>query len=54
MGLLALTAMASTFANSYAAQNYAIAGVLLMRVLPALVLGPIAGYIADRSTAATR
>ena len=29
-------------------KNYAIAGVLFLRVLPALVMGPIAGYIADR------
>jgi dTMP kinase len=48
MGLLALTAMASNFSESYAAKNYAIAGVLLLRVLPALVLGPFAGYVADR------
>jgi dTMP kinase len=53
MGLLALTAMANEFAaessgGSYAVQNFAIAGVLFLRVLPALVMGPIAGYIADR------
>jgi dTMP kinase len=29
-------------------KNFAIAGVLFLRVLPALVMGPIAGYIADR------
>jgi dTMP kinase len=49
LGLLALTAMASALAdNTYADQNFAIAGVLFLRVLPAVVLGPIAGYIADR------
>jgi dTMP kinase len=49
LGLLALTAMASRLADSsYANQNFAIAGVLFLRVLPALVLGPLAGYIADR------
>jgi dTMP kinase len=48
MGLLALTAMASASADSYAMKNYAIAGVLFLRVLPALVMGPVAGYIADR------
>jgi dTMP kinase len=53
IGLLALTAMANQFAaettgGSYLAQNFAIAGVLFLRVLPALVMGPIAGYIADR------
>jgi dTMP kinase len=53
IGLLALTAMANQFAaestgGSYLAQNFAIAGVLFLRVLPALVMGPVAGYIADR------
>src|SRR5215471_1766331 len=49
LGLLALTAMASELAGpSYAYRNFAIAGVLFLRVLPAIVLGPLAGYIADR------
>src|SRR4029079_868245 len=49
LGLLALTAMASAIADdNYADQNFAIAGVLFLRVLPAIVLGPLAGYIADR------
>ena len=48
LGLLALTAMANQLADGYAAQNYAIAGVLLLRVLPAVVIGPLAGYVADR------
>jgi dTMP kinase len=49
LGLLALTAMASSLAaDSYESQNFAIAGVLLLRVLPAVVIGPLAGYIADR------
>lgn len=48
MGLLALTALASASADSYAGKNYAIATVLFLRVLPALVMGPIAGYVADR------
>ena len=48
LGLLALTAMANQLADSYAAKNYAIAGVLFLRVLPALVIGPLAGYVADR------
>jgi dTMP kinase len=49
LGLLALTAMASALApHTYAKQNFAIAGVLFLRVLPAVVLGPIAGYVADR------
>ncbi|MGI8433393.1 MAG: dTMP kinase [Nocardioidaceae bacterium] len=49
LGLLAITAMASALADdTYAGQNFAIAGVLFLRVLPALVLGPLAGYVADR------
>lgn len=48
MGLLALTAMANMMVEGYAAKNYAIAGVLFLRVLPALVVGPLAGYVADR------
>ncbi len=49
IGLLALTALANEMAGpSYAMKNFAIAGVLFLRVLPALVMGPIAGYIADR------
>lgn len=48
LGLLALTAMANLFADSYAGKNYAIATVLLLRVVPPLLVGPIAGYVADR------
>jgi dTMP kinase len=48
MGLLALTAMANASAQSYAGKNYAIATVLFLRVLPALLMGPVAGYVADR------
>jgi dTMP kinase len=49
IGLLALTAMAKSFAgNNYQAANFAIGGVLFLRVLPALVMGPVAGWIADR------
>ena len=49
LGLLALTAMASELAGSgYASKNFAIAGVLFLRVLPAVVIGPLAGYVVDR------
>jgi dTMP kinase len=48
MGLLALTAMANASADTYAGKNYAIATVLFLRVLPALLMGPVAGYVADR------
>ena len=49
LGLLAITAMAGQLASGdYRAQNFAIAGVLLLRLLPAVVVGPLGGYIADR------
>jgi dTMP kinase len=49
IGLLALTAMARSFAgDDYQAANFAIGGVLFLRVLPALVMGPVAGWVADR------
>ncbi|TCN39113.1 dTMP kinase [Kribbella orskensis] len=49
IGLLALTAMAKNFAgDDYQAANFAIGAVLFLRVLPALVMGPVAGWVADR------
>ena len=49
LGLLATTAMAQSLSGgSYATANFAIAGVFIARLLPAVFLGPIAGVIADR------
>lgn len=49
LGLLATTAMAQKLSQgSYATANFAIAGVFIARLLPAVFLGPIAGVIADR------
>ena len=49
LGLLATTALAQQLSgNSYSKANYAIAGVFIARLLPAVFLGPIAGVIADR------
>ena len=49
LGLLATTAMAQQLSGgSYATANFAIAGVFIARLLPAVFLGPIAGGIADR------
>lgn len=50
LGLLAITAMASNLGgqSSYAAANFAVAGVLTLRLAPAVLFGPIAGAFADR------
>jgi dTMP kinase len=50
LGLLATTAMAAqlTSEESTAVQGAAISGVILTRLLPDLVLGPLAGALADR------
>ncbi len=49
LGLLATTAMAQKLSQgNYSTANFAIAGVFIARLLPAVFLGPIAGVIADR------
>ncbi len=48
LGLLAITATATALADSFAAANFALGGVLLFRLLPSIVLGPVAGAFADR------
>ena len=49
LGLLATTALAQQLAGSdYAKANFAIAGVFIFRLLPSVILGPLAGVIADR------
>ena len=49
LGLLATTAMAQQLSGGdYSTANFAIAGVFIARLLPAVFLGPIAGVIADR------
>jgi dTMP kinase len=59
IGLLAITALANRSAHQlgavlgygtdeYRLQTFAIAAVLFIRVVPALFLGPIAGWLADR------
>jgi dTMP kinase len=49
LGLLALTALAPRLAqDGYAAQNLAVAGVFILRLAPAILVGPIAGVVADR------
>jgi dTMP kinase len=47
LSILALTALAGSLTRG-TAQNYAIGGVLVVKLLPALVFGPLAGAVADR------
>ncbi len=50
LGLLATTALAAALGgqSSYAAANLAVSGVLILRLLPAVLFGPLAGALADR------
>jgi dTMP kinase len=48
LGLLATTALAASLATSYGGRNYALGLVLVVRLLPSIVLGPLAGVFADR------
>jgi dTMP kinase len=48
LGLLAITATATSLVTGFAAANFALGGVLLFRLAPAIVLGPLAGAFADR------
>src|SRR5205085_10949192 len=48
LGLLATAALAKNLASgSYTAENFAIAGVFILRLVPAVLLGPLAGAVAD-------
>lgn len=48
LGLLATTSLAQELVTGYSSKAYAIGGVLFVRLLPALVIGPFAGVWADR------
>jgi dTMP kinase len=48
LGWLATTSLASQLTHSYSSKSYAVAGVLFVRLLPALFIGPVAGAFADR------
>jgi dTMP kinase len=48
LGLLAITATATLLVDSVAGKNYALGAVLLFRLAPAILLGPLAGAFADR------
>lgn len=48
LGLLATSSLATEVVHGYSAKTYALGGVLFVRLLPALVFGPLAGALADR------
>ena len=48
MGLLATTALVTQFEQSFSGQAFALGSLLIVRLLPALIFGPLAGAIADR------
>lgn len=48
LSLLALSALATQLTSGYQAQSFALGGVVATKLLPALVLGPLAGALADK------
>lgn len=48
LSLLALSALATQLASGYQAQSFALGGVVATKLLPSLLLGPLAGALADR------
>ncbi|GAC1444571.1 MAG: hypothetical protein NVSMB55_21420 [Mycobacteriales bacterium] len=48
LGFLATTALAAQLVNGFTAKAYATGGVLVFRLLPAVLFGPLAGAFADR------
>jgi dTMP kinase len=48
LGLLATTALATDLAHTYATANFALGGVLLIRLIPSAAFGPLAGAFADK------
>ncbi len=48
LSLLALSALATQLTTGYQAQSFALGGVVATKLLPSLLLGPLAGALADR------
>src|ERR1700754_2237011 len=48
LSLLELSALATQLATGYQAQSFALGGVVATKLLPALLLGPLAGALADK------
>ncbi len=48
LALLALSALATQLTTGYQAQSFALGGVVAIKLLPAMVLAPLAGALADK------
>jgi dTMP kinase len=48
LSLLALSALATQLTSGYQAQSFALGGVVATKLLPAMLLGPLAGALADK------
>jgi len=48
LSLLALSALATQLASGHQAQSFALGGVVATKLLPSLLLGPLAGVLADK------
>lgn len=48
LGFLATTALATQLVHGFDAKSFAVGGVLVFRLLPAVVLAPVVGVVADR------
>ena len=48
LGFLAMTAMATQLVDGFDAKSFAVGGVLAFRLLPAVLLAPVVGVLADR------
>jgi dTMP kinase len=48
LGFLATTALATQLVSGFDAKSFAVGGVLAFRLLPAVVLAPVVGVVADR------
>ncbi len=48
LSLLALSALATQLTTGYQAQSFALGGVVAIKLLPAMVLAPLAGALADK------
>ncbi|MCW2545154.1 MAG: tmk, partial [Frankiales bacterium] len=48
LGFLAMTALATQLVNGFDSKSFAVGGVLAFRLLPAVLLAPVVGVLADR------